>query len=368
MKGLPIWAEKEAPDSEDLLSAESLEMRLLDWPSVSFMAVGDVLLGDRSSKILRKKGPAYPFKYVRPLLQKSRIVLANLEGPFAQHALPHSRHYSYRADPRFAPALFEAGITIGNLANNHILDCGREGVIETFQIVREAGLLTIGAGLNREEAHLPVIQQAGPWRIGFLGYYWNRRCAATDRLPGSAMETEEDLARDIGQLKTLVDRVVVTFHWGIPYERDPLETDQRKARQAIDLGADVVIGHHPHVLQRYEIYRDRPIFYSLGNFAFGSGNSLAEGLLLSVRFDPAEIVCAIIPLYVKNRDPRVNFQPKVLAGKGGTAVLSLLKNLSGKNGDALQIQDGWGFLYLRQAFSDGCRSNARVISKKFDEQ
>ncbi|TKA98635.1 MAG: CapA family protein, partial [Mesorhizobium sp.] len=109
--------------------------------------------------------------------------------------------------------------------------------------------------------------------IGLLGYYWNRRTAARGDLPGSARDLPELVERDLARLRPLVDRIAVMVHWGIPYQRQPTEEDRIKARQFIDLGADAVIGHHPHILQPVEIYRGRPILYSVGNFAFGSGNS-----------------------------------------------------------------------------------------------
>lgn len=344
MKGLPEWAEREAPASQDLLSVEELEHRLKEEPLSSFIVGGDVLLGDRGAKVIGKEGMDYPFRSIRPLLRKSKIVLANLEGPIAAKAEPQDRNYSYRGDPQAAPALFEAGINVVTLANNHLLDCGREGVLETLEITRSAGIATVGAGSDRKEAHLPALLQSGPWRIGVLGYYWNRRTAATGRLPGSAMETDEDLARDIQALKPRVNRIVVTFHWGVPYERVPLEKDRIKAQYAIDCGADIVIGHHPHIVQEYEIYHHRPIFYSLGNFVFGSGNSKAEGLLLSVRFEPDALSCTLFPLYVKNRDPRVLFQPKVLTGRGGEKILSQLKSHSKEDGERLEVREGWGYL------------------------
>jgi hypothetical protein len=142
----------------------------------------------------------------------------------------------------------------------------------------------------------------------------------------------------------LVDRVVVTFHWGVPYEETPLDEDRAKARHAIDCGADLVIGHHPHVMQPYEVYRDRPIFYSVGNFAFGSGNSRAEGLLLRVAFAPEETACELFPLYVRNRDPRVNYQPRVLTGRSAERLLGRLSDRSQPFGPRLDISDGVGYL------------------------
>src|SRR5262249_12966536 len=113
-----------------------------------------------------------------------------------------------------------------------------------------------------------------------------------------------------------------------------------KARLAVDFGADLVIGHHPHIIQPFEIYNGRPIFYSVGNFAFGSGNSKAEGLLVAARFEARETVCDIYPIYVKNRDPRVDYQPKVLGGTAGRNILRRLAAMSGPSGKHLDWSDG----------------------------
>src|SRR2546430_2570626 len=216
-------------------------------------------------------GADYPFAAVLPLLRQSAIVVGNLEGPFAEKARKLRRNFSYRVDPTLASALTRAGINILTLANNHLLDCGRSGVLETLDILAREGLAPLGAGVNEQEAHRPIIRQAGRWRIGLLGYYWNRRTAATADKPASAMDPPEALDADIRALRDRADRVVVIFHWGVPYLRDPSAEDRAKARLAIDLGADAVVGHHPHVIQPFEIYHGRPIFFSVGNFAFGSG-------------------------------------------------------------------------------------------------
>jgi poly-gamma-glutamate capsule biosynthesis protein CapA/YwtB (metallophosphatase superfamily) len=132
-----------------------------------------------------------------------------------------------------------------------------------------------------------------------------------------------------------VDRIVVEFHWGVPYERTPLAEDREKARLAIACGADAVVGHHPHVIQPFEIHGQCPIFYSVGNFTFGSGNSRAEGLMVGFRFGPNETEVEVYPLYVKNRDPRVRYQPKVLRGEAAARVLGSLAEMSGAHGVAL---------------------------------
>lgn len=341
---------EEIPETEDLLSADSLDahFRKLGKPRLSLIAVGDIMLGGRARKVLAEHGDDYPFQAVLPLLSRAPIVLGNLEGPLAREAKKQDRNHSYRVHPKSATSLVRAGINVVTLANNHILDCGRAGVLETLDALTRTGVASVGAGTNKEKAHSPAILGAGALRVGFLGYYWNRRTAASEKLPGSAMDSFEELRADISGLRNEVDRIVVTFHWGVPYVREPSTADRAKARFAIDCGADVVIAHHPHIIQPFEVYRGCPIFFSIGNFVFGSGNSQGEGLIVGLRFEEDCTVVEIYPLYVKNRDPRVNYQPKILREKGGARILSKLAEISALDGHLLKIGDVGGLLSLQR--------------------
>jgi poly-gamma-glutamate capsule biosynthesis protein CapA/YwtB (metallophosphatase superfamily) len=338
----------EIPASEDLFSAELLENHLaaLGEPPLSLIAVGDIMLGGRARRRIREYGRDYPFSAVLPILQRAPIVMGNLEGPLAQKAQKQNRNFSYRVKPKAATSVLRAGINVVTLANNHLVDCGREGVLETLEVLAAAGVTPLGAAANQNAAHEPVIREAGGLRIGLLGYYWNRRCAATANLPGSAMGVFEELETDIRQLRSRVDRVVVTFHWGRPYKPEPSPRARAKARFAIDCGAHAIVGHHPHIIQAFEIYRRCPIFYSIGNFAFGSGNSRAEGLMLGFRFEDARTLVNVYPLYVKNRDPRVNYQPKLLRGEAAERMLRRLIGISLRSGRLLKIERGAGKLDL----------------------
>ncbi len=348
-KGLPLWAEADAPEDCDLLSREELEGNLahLGRAPEALIAVGDVMLADRARRTVTIHGPDYPFRCVRPLLETGAIVLANHEGPFVKQAPLDQRRYIYGVDPALAQAMADEGINVVTLANNHLLDGGPLGVLETIDVVDRAGLHRIGAGRDATEARLPVILQAGKWKVGLLGYYWNRRCAATSHGPGAATGTANELEEDITRLRSRVDWVVVTFHWGVPYERYPLPEDRAKARYAIECGADLVVGHHPHVVQPYEVYRNRPIFYSLGNFAFGSGSSRAEGLVVRVMFSDSGMTCQLFPLYVKNRDPRVNYQPRVLTGSYAERFLTQLSDMAKPFAPPLEVRSGVGYLHVQ---------------------
>ncbi len=341
-------APEEVPENDELHNAASLEAYLhaLNEPPPSLAVVGDIMLGGRARKPMVEFGLDYPLRAVRPMLQRAPIGLGNLEGPLAREARRQKRKFAYRVNPQTAQALAEAGINVVTLANNHLLDCGREGVLETLEALAQAGVTAIGAGLNQAAAHRAAILTAGGYRVGLLGYYWNKRTAARARLPGSAMDSPEALARDITALKHQVDRVVVTFHWGVPYVREASLEVRAQARLAVDCGADLVVGHHPHLIQAFEVYRSRPVFFSVGNFAFGSGNSRGESLLLAVRFEAQNTVVQVYPVYVKNRDPRVNYQPKVLRGHAAQRVLLRLMEISGSDASFMSIAKDRGSLLL----------------------
>ena len=160
------------------------------------------------------------------------------------------------------------------------------------------------------------------------------------------MDQPAALQADIRQLRSQVDRVVVTVHWGIPYVRQPSAEDRAKARWMVDCGADAIIGHHPHIVQPFEIYRDRPIFYSVGNFMMGSGNSRAEGLAVALQFEARRTCVECYPLYVKNRDPRVNYQPKLLRHRAAEQALETLCSISGTSGEFLEVHGSHGRIEL----------------------
>src|SRR3989442_4480583 len=174
-------AREEIPESQDLCTAAALEAELdaRRAPDFSLLAVGDIMLDGRARQVLAERGADHPFQAVLPLLRRAPIVLGNLEGPFARVAPREHRNHSYRVDPALASALERAGINVVTLANNHLLDCGRAGVLETLQALDEAGVAAVGAGIHERAAPPPVIREAGGaggGRGGGLGHYWERRC------------------------------------------------------------------------------------------------------------------------------------------------------------------------------------------------
>jgi poly-gamma-glutamate capsule biosynthesis protein CapA/YwtB (metallophosphatase superfamily) len=338
----------EIPATHDLFEPEDLETVVRTGNlSYSLVTVGDVMLGERSESLIEEHGATYPFRSVLPLLKTAPYVFGNLEGPLAPKEWKRARNHVYAMKQDRARGLVDAGLHVMTVANNHLMDCGPEGVLETLRVLESAGVAPVGVGTDERTAHRPIVRHVGSCRIGFLAYYWHRRCAAGASHPGAAVDSSDRLEADLRELRGKVDRIVVGFHWGIPYEREPLPQDRVKARFAIDCGADLVVGHHPHVVQPFEIHRGKPIFYSLGNFAFGTGNSRAEGLLLGIRFeDDDRILIDVFNLYLKNRDPRVNYQTKVMKGEAATRMLNRLARLSGPDGQMLSHELAWGRIRL----------------------
>lgn len=336
------------PDEDELITRDQLESDLTaaGAPPFAFTMVGDIMLGSRMNRPISDFGPEYPFHSVYPILRRSNIVKGNLEGPFAAESPQKNRRYSYKVNPKNARILRRAGFHVMTMANNHLLDCGREGVLETIAALKKHGIRSSGAGINEPSAHAPVILRSGKHKIGILSYYWNRRTAATASRPGSAMDTPEWVSRDIANLKPQVDKVIVTVHWGVPYERVPAPEDRLKAQFAIDCGADAVMGHHPHIIQPFELYKKRPIIYSLGNFAFGSGNSQAESILAAFRFTEAATEITLFPVYIKNRDPRIHYQPKIMIGKAAFKTIQRMKSISGHHSEQIIFKNNTGQITL----------------------
>jgi poly-gamma-glutamate capsule biosynthesis protein CapA/YwtB (metallophosphatase superfamily) len=328
------------PKDKDFVHPDELA-RFISTSAYDLSAVGDVMPGMRMRHRIRRFGKDYPFAWVRPVLSRSALVTGNLEGPFARvsERAETTRNFSYKVNPRLASVLRRAGFNAMTIANNHIQDCGRSGVIETIETLEKHHIRPYGGGRDEKSAHIPAILDGVRVRIGLLGYYWNNRCAARGELAGSARDLPQLIERDMAKLRPLVDRIVVMVHWGVPYERQPLDEDRRKAHHFIDLGADAVIGHHPHILQPIEIYKKRPIFYSVGNFAFGSGNSKAESVLTAFRFNLTGIEVDIFPVYVQNRDPRLNYQPKVIGGASGRSTIERLLSMSPDLGCTVAVHD-----------------------------
>lgn len=299
----------------------SLSFLLLALPvaaepdSITLVATGDLLLGGSAEATVNKHGYDYPFRDISDILRSADIAMANLEAPLTRQSDPVAdKRYTFKVDPEAAAAMQRAGLTVLTLANNHIGDFGPEGVTDTIAALRPHGLRYTGAGADLKQARRPTALATEHGSVGFLAYsntLPKSFYAKADR-PGTAPGYAEFIRKDIRRLREFVDYVVVSFHWGAELMTEPKDYQQRLARIAIDSGAQVVIGHHPHVLQGVEFYNGGVIYYSLGNFAFGSysRNATTGGLARVTLAEGGVKSAEILPLNVANHD--VLFQPQPL--------------------------------------------------------
>jgi poly-gamma-glutamate synthesis protein (capsule biosynthesis protein) len=237
---------------------------------VTLVAVGDICLARGVEQRMREKGPGYPFAALCSHLRKADITFGNLECCLAAGGKVVPKKYNFRGRPENATALKHAGFDIVSLANNHTLDYGKDALTETLASVRSAGVAPVGAGMTIREAHALRIVNIKGLRVGFLAYLglFPPVVPLTANQPAVAMAEIHLITRDVTAARKRVDVLIVSMHAGKEYTFRHAARQEEIAHAAVDAGADMVIGHHPHVVQDVETYRGKPIFYSLGNFIF----------------------------------------------------------------------------------------------------
>ena len=309
---------------------------------VTVNAVGDIMLAGSGEKTFRRLGYDYPFAATAGILGQADIVIGNLEAPIAVAGDEFTgKKFRFRLSPKAAPALKNAGFTHLTLANNHILEFGEEGLRQTLDSLEKQGIAFSGAGADLAAARKVLITEVKGVRIALLSYslVYPEEFFAGNGRAGTAPGYTPLFTADILEAKKAADYVIVSFHWGGEGLDTPKPYQKSAGHKAIDAGADIVIGHHPHVLQGVEFYRDGVIFYSLGNFAFGSRSSKADcSIIARITLDNGIREVEIIPLNVLNRE--VRFQPRILTGPRRAAAASQLNRLSREMGTLISATDG----------------------------
>ena len=288
---------------------------------VVMVFAGDLLL---SGHVATASGgdTTYVFRHWKPGAEAD-VFMANLEHPITVEDLKVEKEYNFKMDPGFVGTLRDGGITLVTGANNHIADFGREGVRETIGHLEGAGIRPVGIGVSLFEARRPVILELKGKRIGFLAYFGKGEYAATDTSAGFAPRIQRMIVEDIRRADSLVDYLVVNFHWGVEKEEVPEPWQVALGHAVVRAGADLVVGHHPHVLQGVERYRGGIIAYSLGNFVFGGhSRHTYETAVLRVVLEDRGVSAEILPVSVRS------YQPRPAVGSARDAVLELVSKRS----------------------------------------
>ncbi len=305
-------------------------------------AVGDIMLAGKWAPILRQKGYDHPFNGVKNELAPGDINIANLESPIAEGGEEYSeKKFRFRAELQAAKAIRDAGFNLVTLANNHSMDFGSEALAETLQHLSDNGIAWIGAGKNLSEARKIALYTIKGKRIAFLGYSLTQpvKFFAGQNRPGTAPGYENMVTADIANARSQADYVIVSFHWGKEAINTVQPYQRTAAHKAIEAGADVIIGHHPHILQGIERYKNSIIFYSLGNFTFASKSKTADvSAIIRLKLNDGHREAEILPLDVLHR--RVGFQPQLMTGDKGADVIEKLNTLSKPFKTEIQSKDG----------------------------
>lgn len=276
---------------------------------VKFCAVGDILLDRAVRRIINENDIFYPFDEVKEIISANDIAFYNNEFPVCDSIDGYAinKKYSFRAEPYFIESIKDAGFNIASVANNHTIDYSKKGLIRTIEILNESGIYTIGGGKNQTEAFAPLMIEKNGETFAFFANleFLLEGTSFNQNRPYPAYAQIERLCGQIEKYNSIVDFVVVSFHWGRESVTTPTSKQVEFAHKVVDAGADLVIGHHPHVLQGIETYRDKIILYSLGNFVFDNSKPLQkQSAIFQCTFEDGVIKNPhLIPIKIENNRP-----------------------------------------------------------------
>ena len=261
------------------------EIKNSDETTIAF--VGDIMLdrGVYSKFIKNGNGDYYfPFEKIKSDLSKYDLIFGNLEGPISDKGEDLHNLYSFEMDPNFAPVLREVGFKVLSVANNHINNWGKIAMEDTFYRLKENKIIVSGGGMNEDEAYNADIVDVNKTKIAFLSFsqFGAGQYDAVASSSGIAVIRQEKIEKSIREARNIADVIVVSYHFGEEYKKDPNDFQKKWAKIAIDAGADLVVSGHPHVVETLEQYRNVFIAYSLGNFIFDqyfSPETMSGGLL-----------------------------------------------------------------------------------------
>ena len=242
---------------------------------IKLVAVGDLCPGDLTcvgfgtGTLMRERGPHFALERVRNLLREGDIGFANLEGVLSNRGIDpnHIDTMEFRGVPEFGHAMRDAGFNVVTIANNHVGDYGPEVVWDTVNNLRSAGIHVLGLR-DKNRTATPLIQEVKGLRIGWLAYTWHYSKNQAEDLKLLSLTKGPEVPAEIAALRPHVDFLIVTPHWGAELVSVPPERVIKFAHAMADAGADLVLGHHPHILQGTERYGKCLIVYSLGDFLF----------------------------------------------------------------------------------------------------
>jgi len=268
-------------------------------------------------------GSSYPFAAVGNLLRGADVAVGNLECALTARSqpIPH-KLYLFRAHPRHAVGLVEAGFDVLFLGNNHTSDYGQAGLDETVETLRAHGLACVGAGASTEEAYRPLFVEVKSVRLAFLSYAMSSFKQVPWEMPPDTHVAYAEVAtiqQAVREARERADVVIVNLHAGVEYASAPSDEQRMLAYAAADAGADLVLGNEPHVVQDTEVRGDCLIAWSLGDFVFdiSAVDAARDGVILRALLAADGLHSAeLIPVRIVD-----DVQPQLVADEGGNPIV-----------------------------------------------
>lgn len=296
---------------------------------ITLSAAGDCTLGtdenfnpstNFTAVFNEQNNPAYFFEKVEPIFSEDDLTIVNMEGTLTESDTRMDKQFAFKGDPSYVQILTSGSIEATNLANNHSKDYGEQSYTDTIEYIESAGIQTFGYDRT-------AVMEVKGIKVGLIGIY-----ELADGL-GREQQVKDTIAAVKEQGAQLI---VVSFHWGTEREYYPNDVQKTLAHLAIDQGADLVLGHHPHVLQGIEEYNGKNIVYSLGNFCFGGNSNPSDKDTMifqqTFTFENGELILDnqknIIPCSLSSVSNRNNYQPMPLEGEEAARVLGRIEEFS----------------------------------------
>lgn len=277
---------------------------------LSIIFTGDVLLDRGVRPIAERNGVEYLFDGVESQFHDADYVVVNLECPLTDTITPINKKYIFRGDASWANGLRNVGITHAALANNHTMDQGRKGLITTARMLKNYGIETIGYGTTDSEQIKPIVVSKDSIRVAIFNstnlaienWVFQHEC------PGICQVDIAEMARAISKykLQNPTDFVVLVIHWGYEFQPQPAMQQRIDATQILNSGADVIVGHHPHVIQPIDTVNGKVVFYSLGNFVFDQRRPDGrKAQMVKLKFNRKNYDFDVFDIEIRNNRPYI---------------------------------------------------------------
>jgi poly-gamma-glutamate synthesis protein (capsule biosynthesis protein) len=277
--------------------------------TLNIIFTGDILLDRGVRRVINHHGVDHLFSDgIDSVFRSAQIVVGNLECPATKIESPVFKQYIFRSEPEWLDTLRQHGITHLNLANNHSIDQGREGLLDTKRNIQAAGMVPIGAGASMQEAAGPVLLASSPrkvWLVPSLRLALENYSYLTDK-PCVSQEPMDSLMQRVFHLRKADSTavIIVSLHWGGEHTSKPVPRQRMEAHQLILAGADALICHHTHTLQTIETFRGKPIYYSIGNFIFDPTHPInAEACIVRLKITSDTINTETLPVQIRHCVP-----------------------------------------------------------------